>query len=1090
MMKMSNRAAALCLSAAVLIGSVPWTAFPVRAEGEVIVIRSAEDFIQFGKACTAESFSEGKIVRLEADIDLSGQEYSPVPVFGGTFEGNGHTISGINISQSGSNLGLFRYLTEDAVVQELHVQGELKPDGSKKKIGGIAGTNRGTIRGCSFSGTGEALEQLGGIAGINEESGVIEDCRNAAELTGNRQIGGIAGENAGMIVNSHNEGEINTSSEGIEENSEGTNKISLDRESIRNTVMDEKVNDVGGIAGLSTGTIRQCGNTGQIGYEHAGYNIGGIAGRQNGLLILCENEGTVTGRKDVGGIAGQLEPFLTIEYGKDTFDRINDQVDRISDTTDVMTQQLRDTTDASIGNLDRVDEIVKEIKNLTRNKKDDRRIKRDEFWEKADRQLDLIDEILANMEFDLGSRSAERAASRIRSNVKRSKELLNGLENVGADGLPEGIPENILGDATESISGNLPEEVTGNIPENILDSIPESGDISAAVGSAVGSMIGGGVTMPDDFIFDEDAGVLGELQYLYEVLTELQGCAEDITKDTGIMIEDGIGGVIDGVRDLEDDLDCLRIESKELLDLTRDYKDQLIEDIDGLDEDLTGQLDQLYDELDSLSDHLKAGKDNLRGEKDQLDVQLDEMQDIIMEGKDRVQEERDKLEDDPESLFEDVSEQATELSNGMVIGCANRGAVFSDLQAGGVIGTIGVEVGFDPDEDIETYGDESLYMTRYAQAAVRECRNDGDITVKRDYAGGIAGSARVGALVSNQNYGDVSAEDGDYVGGIAGISQSTVSGSYTMCEVSGNDYVGGITGWGKNLKDNCAMVNVVTDGGEWLGSISGDRDEDGTVSSNRYVDDGLGAVDGVTFRGEAEGITYDTLLQLEGLPEEFCSMTVTFLADEQIVEQVICEYGQSLAAEAMPEIPKKEGFFEYWEHVDLSDIRRNYKVNAVYVPWTTTIAATDEPMSPMLAEAQFHSEAVLSIQELGTADLKAAGISDPSGSKMVKAYRYETSDPKNPEPSETVKLHVLAKGADGVGIVQDGRIVKADAVQDGEYLIFEAAANGEIVLLKSNPVWGIAVVAAIVAVAGVLLSRKRKAAGGKGENAEGGRKKR
>lgn len=104
------------------------------------------------------------------------------------------------------------------------------------------------------------------------------------------------------------------------------------------------------------------------------------------------------------------------------------------------------------------------------------------------------------------------------------------------------------------------------------------------------------------------------------------------------------------------------------------------------------------------------------------------------------------------------------------------------------------------------------------------------------------------------------------------------------------------------------MVNVVTDGGEWLGSISGDRDEDGAVSGNLYVDDGLGAVDGVTFQGEADGITYETLLQQEGLPSEFRSMTVTFLADEQMVEQVVCDYGQSLEAEAMPKIPEKTGF--------------------------------------------------------------------------------------------------------------------------------------------------------------------------------------
>ena len=103
MMKMSSRAAALCLSAAVFAGSVPWAAFPSRAEENVVVIRSAEELAQLGRDCTAESFSVGLVVRLEADLDLTGQEFSPVPVFGGTFEGNGHTISGISIRQSGSS---------------------------------------------------------------------------------------------------------------------------------------------------------------------------------------------------------------------------------------------------------------------------------------------------------------------------------------------------------------------------------------------------------------------------------------------------------------------------------------------------------------------------------------------------------------------------------------------------------------------------------------------------------------------------------------------------------------------------------------------------------------------------------------------------------------------------------------------------------------------------------------------------------------------------------------------------------------------------------------------------------------------------
>ena len=999
-MRWRTRKAAWMMAAAVLVTSMPVSSFSAQAEESVIVIRTEEEFLELSKVYAAEQNSEGKTVSLEADLNFEGKEFSPIPVFCGTFEGNDHTIGGISIWQSGSNQGLFRYLEEEAVVRNLNVQGELKPDGSRKKIGGIAGTNKGTIQNCTFAGKGEALENLGGIAGINEETGVIEGCLNRAELTGNRRIGGIAGENEGMIQDSYNEGEINAASEGLDEDS--GKDISVDRESIHNTVVIEKVNDVGGIAGLSSGTIQQCGNTGQIGYGHTGYNIGGIAGRQSGILMLCENEGIITGRKDVGGITGQLEPFLTILYEDDTFDRINSQVDEIADTTDAMSQKLHNTTDASIGNLDRVDEVIKEIRDLTRNKKDVRRGKRDDFDEQAGRQLDLIDETLANMELDLGSRSAERAASRLQGNIKRARELLASLRD-------------------------------------------------------------GTSALPDDYIFDEEEGILGDLQYLYEVMNQLQDCAGEIAEDTQIMVEDGARGVVKGVRSFEDDLDALRLASKELLDMTREYKNELFDDVDNLDEDLTGQLDQLYDELDYLSNNLKSGKDQLREEKARLDTQLDEMQDIIVEGKERIEAEHNKISDDTEPLFEDISESVVDLTDGMIVGCSNKGEILSDFQAGGIVGTIGIELDLDPEEDIKTYGEESLYMNRYAQASVRGCRNDGDITVQQDYAGGIAGTARIGVLASNQNYGDVSSVDGDYTGGIAGESQSLIRGSYTVCQVSGNDYVGGITGWGKNLKDNCAMVSVVTEGGEWKGSIAGDRDEEGEVEGNCYVDDGLGAVDGITFKGEAEGISYETLLQKEELPDEFKSLTVTFLADDQIVERIVCSYGQSLNAENMPTVPKKEGFFQHWEDVDLSNIRKNYKIHAVYTPWTVTIANSSDPMPLLLAEASFYPEVTVHIQE-------KESVSVPNGYQMVKMYQYHIQDPENRPLPEDVKLHILAKGADVVGVIRDGTVEVVAATKDGDYLIFDGGTYGEIVLMKNSPSWiifvgiGAAVVAAVFVV--------------------------
>ncbi len=63
--------------------------------------------------------------------------------------------------------------------------------------------------------------------------------------------------------------------------------------------------------------LQSCKNTGPVGYEHVGYNVGGIAGRQSGYLNGCTNQGVILGRKDVGGIAGQLEPEIFLRYGED-----------------------------------------------------------------------------------------------------------------------------------------------------------------------------------------------------------------------------------------------------------------------------------------------------------------------------------------------------------------------------------------------------------------------------------------------------------------------------------------------------------------------------------------------------------------------------------------------------------------------------------------------------------------------------------------------------------------------------------------------------------------------------------------------------
>ena len=109
----------------------------------------------------------------------------------------------------------------------------------------------------------------------------------------------------------------------------------------RSNISDSKAElfsgvDTGGIAGHSDGTIIRCSNYGRVGYEHTGYNIGGIVGRQCGVVSACTNNGTVYGRKDVGGIVGQMEPYIEVDEAQSLRNAVNKLHDLIEKTIEDM----------------------------------------------------------------------------------------------------------------------------------------------------------------------------------------------------------------------------------------------------------------------------------------------------------------------------------------------------------------------------------------------------------------------------------------------------------------------------------------------------------------------------------------------------------------------------------------------------------------------------------------------------------------------------------------------------------------------------------------------------------------------------------
>lgn len=301
---------------------------------EEIVIRDVDDFLAFADHCDIDSWSANKYVTLEKDIDLTGTDFEMIPVFAGVFDGLGHTISGFENGSGGYVVGLFRYIEQEGVVQNLKLKGAIAATDEKECIGSLCGVNYGTIKNCSFQGTVSGRDTVGGIAGINESTGTITGCASDGRVTGYYMTGGIAGINHGAVMSCTNRSGINDNSEWVEEDDEmGTGIFFSITVSESDTELYSGV-DTGGIAGYSDGLVSRCTNYGKVGYEHTGYNIGGITGRQCGVVSLCTNKGEVYGRKDVGGIVGQMEPHIEINEAESLRNAVNKLHTLINKTID------------------------------------------------------------------------------------------------------------------------------------------------------------------------------------------------------------------------------------------------------------------------------------------------------------------------------------------------------------------------------------------------------------------------------------------------------------------------------------------------------------------------------------------------------------------------------------------------------------------------------------------------------------------------------------------------------------------------------------------------------------------------------------
>ena len=246
-------------------------------DGREFTISTAEELAGLAQLVNGGTDFSGKTITLTADIDLTGREWTPIGKdsissrFNGTFDGGGHTISGLYInkdvtSDTGSvYLGLFGYVGE----------------GTVKKL-----TVTGSVIGCDNR-TGTSDYYAGGIVGACGGDGDIVNCMADVTVTGNSNgtrtvVGGIVGKNSGEVTGCISKGAV--SAKGT-----GTGNVTA---------------NAGGIAGESSyGSIINCCNTGSVIGDSC---AGGIAGNSSSSEVTnCYNTGEVSGSGTVGGVVGE-----------------------------------------------------------------------------------------------------------------------------------------------------------------------------------------------------------------------------------------------------------------------------------------------------------------------------------------------------------------------------------------------------------------------------------------------------------------------------------------------------------------------------------------------------------------------------------------------------------------------------------------------------------------------------------------------------------------------------------------------------------------------------------------------------------------
>jgi PKD repeat protein len=220
-------------------------------------------------------------ILLNADLDCTGVTIYPIGdlgiAFKGVFDGGGYNVSNIFLSSSSNYLGIFSQLGAGGEIHDFEVE-NISINGHSY-VGGLVGSNKGTLTSCCVSGTVTCTGKCnGGLVGQNDGT-VMSCCASGTIVATDYFTGGLVGKNMSTVASSYSTSTVTT------------------------------VNCGGGLVGTNhSGMVTSCYATGMVtGTGMSGW-IGGLIGQNaNGTITSCYAKGAVTGNYHIGGLVGQSD---------------------------------------------------------------------------------------------------------------------------------------------------------------------------------------------------------------------------------------------------------------------------------------------------------------------------------------------------------------------------------------------------------------------------------------------------------------------------------------------------------------------------------------------------------------------------------------------------------------------------------------------------------------------------------------------------------------------------------------------------------------------------------------------------------------